>query len=188
MSALSAFQTCLQGGILLEVAADDMNVLTSSSHGKHAIGTQALNGCTCVVILGETAILLAHIQPYDGTFEQDTRRDIPKESHDHHEHALAAIAQAVRQHSDRFLAASTAWGIFACCKEDGFVQSIFRQVQSHLQAMGYNMRPVLYDEKPFLEIVPPKGEVIAYFNSSDEAELWLEGGRLWPSTQDYSER
>ncbi|KAK0257487.1 hypothetical protein B0A54_08886 [Friedmanniomyces endolithicus] len=188
MSVQSGFQTCLQGGILLEVAADDMNVLTPSSPGKHAIGTQALNGCTCVVILGETAILLAHIQPYDGAFEQDTQRDIPKESHDHHERALAAIAQAVRQQSDSFLASSTAWGIFAWCKEDGFVQSIFRQVQSHLQAMGYNMRSVFYDEKPVLEIAPPKGEVIAYFNSSSEAELWLEGGRLWPSTQARSGR
>lgn len=183
MSAQSLYEHLHTVRALLEVAPDDMQILTSCCD-KRAIGTRGLNDCTCVVILGSSAILLAHIILFPGASQQYAQRDLNSESYDHHEGVLAGIVRAIEQRSGMFpVSATKAWGIFAFNKQDGFVRSVYQQVEKHLQVAGFNMKPAFYEEQAPVESSPPKGELVAFFNKSGDAELWLERRRLWPSIQ-----
>ncbi len=57
MSSLSLFRKLREAEQLVTVGVEDVQVSSPGSN-KRAIGTQGLNGCTCVVMLG-TAILLS---------------------------------------------------------------------------------------------------------------------------------
>jgi hypothetical protein len=57
-------------------------------------------------------------------------------------------------------------------------------VQTHLDAIGYNMTPAFYQVLDAHAIVPPKGEVVSFFNKDNIAELWLERTKLWPKQQE----
>ena len=111
---------------LLEVGVDDVKVLLPDSN-EMAIGTRGLNGCTCVVILGPRAILLAHISPLPGRAadweraSEDARR---RAGDDHHRRLLGTIETLVRQNARHFPSSDTAWGIFAVDPVRGVLQSI----------------------------------------------------------------
>jgi len=166
---------------LLNVETDDLKVYfagarAGTSAGMRGIGTDSLNGCTCVVILGTTANLMAHISPYPGRCQANDERNLPQASHEHHERYMTNIAREVRLHAVHFPPSSTAWGVVG---EDN-VKSIERQVQTHLEAIGYRMRPAFYKELDDSETLPPpKGELVAFFLGS-APQLYLERDKLWP--------
>jgi len=92
---------------------DDVQVSSPGSN-KRAIGTQGLNGCTRVVMLG-TAVLLARIAPLSGSYEQrrSTNRDVRQASRDHYENSLQNVTRLVRQHAPDFPTSGAASGIFS---------------------------------------------------------------------------
>ncbi|OCK74115.1 hypothetical protein K432DRAFT_211566, partial [Lepidopterella palustris CBS 459.81] len=177
MANQSLFSSLHIAGQLLEVRMDGVDIFLPSS-GKRAIGTRGLNGCSCVVIMGSTAIILAQGR---GT-EVDLTRDLSRESHEHHEEALTAVADLVRQHNGHFPPSTTAWGIFGWSQEEGHLRSVKDQVQTHLKDMGYEMNPAFYEQMDVRAIVPPKGELVGFIRNN-VAELWLEKRRLWPMQQ-----
>ncbi|KAF2214447.1 hypothetical protein CERZMDRAFT_110751 [Cercospora zeae-maydis SCOH1-5] len=69
--------------------------------GKSAIGTENLNGCSSIVVLG-TAIILSHVAPSQPEVAAGP---------EHHEKALARIDKLFEQHRDLF-PATTVWGIY----------------------------------------------------------------------------
>lgn len=183
MANQSLFRSLHVAGQLLEVPMDDVDVFLPSS-GKRAIGTRGLNGCSCVVVLGSTAIVLAHISPYPGrASDMDLRRDLRSESHEHHEAALTTVANLVIQHKVHFPPSTTAWGIFGWSQEAGHLHSVKEQVQARLRTMGYEMMPAFYKQMDAQAIVPPKGELVGFIRN-DISELWLERTRLWPPEQE----
>lgn len=158
MAAQTPFRRLRDTGQLLRVDMDDLKVYFPGT-GMRGIGTNGLNGCTCVVILGRTAILMAHISPYPGQFQQNPEHDILQANHDHHEQYMRNIEGMVKQYAAHFPSSSTAWGVFS----ENNVKSIERQVQSHLNAIGYTMRPAFYKKLSERQAVPPKGELVAFF-------------------------
>jgi len=179
MSGPSLFRRLREAEQLLEVGVDDVQLLSPGSN-KRAIGTQGLNGCTCVVMLG-TAILLAHIAPLPGSYEQwrSTDRDVRQASYDHHEDSLQNVA---RKNAHEFPTSSTAWGIFSQGPQ-GSMQTVIQQVQTHLSSIGYEIRPAFYHEINPERARAPKGELVSFHNRSGVAELWLESRKLWPKAE-----
>ncbi|KAK3686836.1 hypothetical protein LTR37_019427 [Vermiconidia calcicola] len=184
---MSAYERLGAAASLVKVGMDDMKLLIQGS-GMRAIGTAGLNGCTCVVFLGATAILFAHIAPYDGQSTEDDSRNIHQASQDHHDRWLRAALATLRQNSDHFPPASTAWGIFSCMERPGQTpytdERIRRQVLGYLQATGYSVQQAFYREIDAGQVVPPKGEIVAMFNPG--AELYIEDKKFWPRSQGQS--
>jgi hypothetical protein len=170
-------------GQLLEVGMNESKILLPST-GKRAIGARELNGCSCVLILGTTAIVLLHVSPLPTNEQWDSSRTFHELSHGHHERFLADIAELLSVHANHFPPSSTAWGIFSRGRDSaGPVESIMDQVQTHLSASGYTLRPAFYEVLDAQTIAPPKGEVVSFFNKDKLAELWLERTKLWPKQQ-----
>ncbi|KAK6442247.1 hypothetical protein LTR95_001522 [Oleoguttula sp. CCFEE 5521] len=157
-----------------------MSSLLLPGSDQTAIGTKGLNGCTCVVILG-TAIILAHISPLPGSYDQwaGSDKDTTKASREHHDSALRNIARLVGNNAAHFPSSTTAWGIFSQSPE-GPMRSVIAQVQTQLHLMGYGMRPAFYQEIAPKDATPPKGEVVS-LHRYGVAELYLESRRLWPT-------
>lgn len=179
---VSLYNYLKQCNQLLEVGVDDDNILLPTS-GKRAIGTNGLNGCTCVVILGRS-IILSHISPLPGTYQQlaTSNRDIPQASHSHHENAISRVTELLRKHADEFPKSSTSWGIFAVSSE-GHLKSVEDQVRNHLSLLGYSITAAFYQEIDPQSVNPLKGELVAVLNKSGSAELYLESAKLWPSPE-----
>jgi hypothetical protein len=183
MSNQSLFGSLLNAGQLLEVGMNELKILLPTT-GKRAIGTRELNGCSCVLILGKTAIILLHVSPLPTNEQWDHSRTFNELSHGHHEKFLADIAEMLVEHANHFPPSSTAWGIFSRGRDSsGPVESIVDQVQTHLNAIGYTMRPAFYQVLDAQTIAPPKGEVVSFLDKDGIAELWLERTKLWPKQQ-----
>lgn len=182
----SLYQRLKDGRQLLEVGVDDKNILVYNANPRiNAIGTKGLNGCTCVVILGKSAIILAHISPYPGDFDSDTDEDLPQKSYQHHEDSLTAVTDLMKSHIRHFPASTTAWGIFADDQAAGSVTSIIDQVRDRLRAVSLEMRSAFYKEADVSGILPPKGELVSFFKDS-KAQLVMEKTQLWPQTKSSS--
>lgn len=179
MSRLSLFRSLDEKDELVKVAVDDAQVLVPA-RGKRAIGTQGLNGCTCIVVLGQ-AVLLAHIAPLPDTFWQwqHSKEDIAKAGRDHLAGSLTQVGKLIRQHGDRFPTTSTVFGIFSL-GSDGPMTFVINQSRAYFNAMGFDMRQSFYKEIAPETWSPPKGEVVAFYNRNGEAELYQETTKLWP--------
>ncbi|KAK3700532.1 hypothetical protein LTR37_015933 [Vermiconidia calcicola] len=192
MSTNSVYELFLNRQALLEVGVDDIKAFVRNTNNVRAIGTRGLNGCTCVVILGNPGIVLAHISPYSGHFREDDTRDISQISYEHHEQYLRGVAALLGQYRKYFPASSTAWGIFSYVRRGDqpprTVNSIIQQVQAHLSEMGYSMTPEFYEEKDISTIRPPMGEVVAYFDDNGVAQLYVEHRKVWPQNQQMTTR
>ena len=180
MSSGSLFHTLREAGQLLEVGMNDVNLLLPGS-GHMSIGTRGLNGCTCVVILGE-AIILAYVSPLPGNIQQLTRstQNLTQLSSEHHQRFLQAVTNLVRQNARWFPTSTTAWGVFAC-NEEGGLQSVFTQFRSHLATMGYEIRPAFYRNIDSRLVRSPKGELVG-LRRAGVSELYLEREKLWPNS------
>ena len=143
------------------------------------IGTKGLNGYTCVVILGD-GILLAHIAPLPGRYEQwtTTQKDVHQAGHKHHKRMLINVSDLVRDNARAFPTSTTAWGVFSY-GANGSLQAVIRQVQRQLATMGYEMRPAFYQELNPTNVMPPEGELVG-IRRAGVAELYLESRKLWP--------
>lgn len=172
----------------LEIGIDDVDILIrgTDSHFK-AIGTKGLNACTCVVILGESAIILAHISPYPGDFDANTSQDLPHLSYLHHESSLTTITNLMERHMEHFPPSTTAWGVFATNQESGPMQSVIDQVRDSLGAVNVDMRSVLYQEADVQNILFRKGEIVSSFTEDNKPQLILERAKLWPQIEGFSQ-
>jgi hypothetical protein len=183
MSSLSLYASLLNAGQLLEVGMNEMKILLPNT-GKRAIGTTELNGCSCVSILGRTAIILLHVSPLPPNEQGDKSQTFHERSHGHHEAFLTSVTKILMENVSHFPPSSTAWGIFSRGRDSaGPVEAIVDQVQNHLHALGYTMNPAFYEVLDAKMITPPKGEVVSFFNKDKIAELWLERTKLWPRQQ-----
>ena len=183
----SLYSRLQSGNQLLEVGPDDLNILIHDLKSRtRAIGTKGLNGCTCVVILGMSAIILAHISPYPGDFDANTSQNIPQQSHQHHETSLAAVTSLMKRYLKHFPPSTTAWGVFASNEKSGTVQSIISQVRNCLRELSLDMKCAYYQEENINNIIPPKGELISFFKDS-KPQLILERKQLWPSPDNSAE-
>lgn len=183
MQPLSLYAHIAADRQLVAVNVDQVQIFLPHLKTHRAIGTKHLNACTCVVVLGKTAIVLAHISPIPGRYNENLP-DIPALSHNHHEQMLEQVAQLVRVNATHFPSVSTAWGVFAFERNGTVstrpVQSIQQQVERHLRALGFQLRSVEYEQLAAQAVVPPKGELVAFFSRAGDAELYLERKRLWP--------
>lgn len=179
MSQLSLFRTLDEAKQLVKVAVDDAQVLVPAS-GKRAIGTHGLNGCTCIVVMGH-AILLAHISPLPGTFQQwqSAQEDVDKAGRTHLANGLEQVGKLIRQQGDRFPTTSTVFGIFSLGKR-GPMTFVISQSQTFFNSMGFDMRRSFYREIESETWSPPKGEVVAFYNRNGDTELYQEATKLWP--------
>ena len=185
MSGLSPFFHYRRERQLLEVGVDDVKVLLPESD-KIAIGTQALNGCTCVVILGTTAILLAHISPLPGRsadWERVSEAARHRAGYDHHQNFLQTIENLVRQNARHFPPPDTAWGIFAVDPDQRPLQNVVQQIETHLTTIGFGFRKAFYKEIDPNDVKSPKGELVGVRRSSGP-RLYLERSQLWPKPQE----
>ena len=174
------FSALSQKDQLLEVGVDDVKMMVPSQR-QAAIGTRHLNGCTCVVILGVTAIVMAHISPLPGNAADWTQRstsDRQKASFDHHQRFLQAIEELVKQNRQRFPASDTAWGIFSVDADRRPLSTVVDQVEKHLSAIGFTMNKSFYKEMKAEDVRPPKGEIVALFRLGKH-ELYLERTLIW---------
>ena len=179
------FQHYSESGGLLRVSMNDVKVLLPDSK-EIAIGTQGLNGCTCVVILGPAAILLAHIAPLPGSTAEWERASIEarhRATSDHHRGFLEAIEMLVRPNARHFPSSATAWGIFAVDPEQRVLQSIRNQIRTRLSSMGLSMYEAFYNELSPDKVHPPKGELVGVRHSNGPG-LYLERTQLWPKKQE----
>lgn len=181
----SRLQDYRQLGGLLEVGMDDVKILTPDS-AEMAIGTKGLNGCTCVVILGHNAILLAHISPLPGLAAgwervSDEARRIA--CSDHHRRFLTTIDTLVRQYDRYFPLPNSLWGIFAVDGERGPMQAVADQIQTVVTEMDFYMQQTFYRVMNPRDARPPKGELIGVRHPNGP-RLYLEGQQLWPKQQE----
>ena len=178
MEPSSLYTQFANSGKLLDVEVEGVQILLPTSD-KIAIGTKGLNGCTCVVILG-SAIIMAHISPIPGRFSQlvNSKADLPKASHDHHESLLARIKSLHNDNLKHFPPKSTAWGIFSV-GPDGSMKTVETQVRNALGTIGYNMNAEVYQEINPILFKSPKGEVVAYMRGNERL-LFLEKRQIWP--------
>jgi hypothetical protein len=175
MAAVSMFTQLQQAGHLLEVPMDGVQILLPES-GKFAIGTEGLNGCTCVVIVGD-AIILAHISPFPGSFSR-LPTDIPQASRDHHNDFLNRIRTLHKAYQKYFPTNTTAWGIFSTDKH-GSMKPVEDQARTALKNIGYDMRLEKYQEIDVQLWKKPKGELVGVMRGRERL-LFLERRQLWP--------
>lgn len=184
MSASTPFQHLEETNQLLEVDVDDLKVWLPDLQ-KRGIGTRGLNGCTCIVLLGEEAILMAHVSPISAGYQKGVpvpNQIIAQTSIEHHDFWLTKVAEKVKEHAEKFPASTTAWGIFSINSEGFFVEGIFQQVKDQLAKMGFSMIPEFYHMVLSSVEHPAKGEAVAFFRNG-VAELYLEDRKLWPQTE-----
>ncbi len=107
MSSLSIYSHLLKERSLLEVAVDDVQLLSSDSRVQ-GIGTKGLNCCTYVVVTGKV-VVMAHISPLPGSSQQRARgtadaQDRLMRTHHDSYHSGGRAAD--------FPTSGTSWGIF----------------------------------------------------------------------------
>lgn len=171
---------------LKEVGVDDVAILLPNSP-QIAIGTQQLNGCTCVIILGK-AIVLAHISPLPGSSQSwedhsvDNRKTAAMA---HHNDFMDRVQTLVNENMDHFPPSTTLWGVF-CYGADGIVDFTKEIVQSRLERMGYRVKTANYQEIPSEGVVHPKGQIVA-LRKKDVSELYVERKKVWPPSDEMTD-
>lgn len=159
--ASSRYEQLKRAGKLLEVEMDKADILLPD--GPVAIGTKNLNSCSGLVILGESAIILAHIAPLpphpQGASPQRIVR--PDEGENHFRGILNDVQGLYNNHKSRFPSQATSWAIFG--KFEGAVAmpeklEIARQT---FYSWGLPMKCALYNiEKASNRTNPAAGTVI----------------------------
>jgi hypothetical protein len=154
---------------LLGVKMNEVQVLRPTNE-QFAIGTQDLNWCTAMVIHGHgRAILMAHIAPLPASpGMSNVRKDWqPNTSTNFYAQWLATIKSQIQADQTLFPPVSTSCGVFSR-NEEGPLHDVIAQVRSSLAGMGYPMQPTYDDVQVRGFLVPPKGELLAYFKGGKD--------------------
>jgi hypothetical protein len=133
---------------------NDLGILLPGS-GKTAIGTQDLNGCTAIVILGD-AILVAHISPPTDPWPA---------GQDHLERHMSGITNFLTRHRNYFPEHTTTWGFFGAI-DGNPTPGVVETVTTHLSRDGLLVQPRIYKAAPGGSRGLAAGELIAAFRSN----------------------
>lgn len=130
----------------------DMNAeaILLPDSGQSAIGTENLNGCSSIVVLG-TGIILSHVAPSQpGVATSEV----------HYEKALARIDALIEKHRDLFPRATTVWGIFGKLQGEA-MQHIVQQVNDHFTKKRITTQQAFYEvAEPSARKTPGAGQIV----------------------------
>lgn len=169
-AAESRFHQLRRAGKLLEVLMNDALILLPGS-AVAAIGTQNLNGCTAIVVLGR-AIILGHIAPLPPVPEgSSAKRAVRPDEGDAHFHKLMdKIRDLYTGHRSHFPDQTTAWGIFGLLDGRTMREKEAIAIQ-RFGAMGLPHKHIYYEvQKASLRTNPAAGQA---FGILSEASSWL---------------
>jgi hypothetical protein len=131
----TVFERCQLTSGFVEVQMNDVKILyKANSRMPLSIGTQDLNGCTAIAVLGE-AVLLAHIAPTSpaGIAKEDFAKPY-----------LQRLLDAVKNQSFLFPGTTTTWGMFAFYpdgeKDDEFetyVRNFLKDIPGRMEYINY---------------------------------------------------
>ncbi|KAK0928934.1 hypothetical protein LTR29_017230 [Friedmanniomyces endolithicus] len=140
-----------------------------------AIGTQNLNGCSGVVVMGR-GIIMAHISPYP-TGRSDNGNSDGRAGMRHFAELLAEVRDLHNQHSTLFSDDAVGWGIFARFEGEVPLEHHMDLATRMFSAMGLPQQPAFYDVHiPRRDDSPPaKGTAVALRGTrTREPQLFVE--------------
>lgn len=161
-------------GHLLEVEMDTVKILLPG--GPIAIGTKNLNSCSGLVVLGEQAIILAHIAPLPphplGASSQ--RPVVPGEGEAHFKNMLNKVHGLYNIHKSRFPAQTTSWAIFGRFEAKIAMPEKLEMAKHYFASLGLPMKCAQYDiAKASDRTNPAAGTVIGVLQNR-KAYLYVE--------------
>jgi hypothetical protein len=165
----SLYHGFLQRRALVPVGMNDLGML-SRAQPQQAIGTQYLNGCTCVIILG-LSVILAHIAPFD---IDDSKFRV------HHDGFLEQIHALVRANPEEFPPESTTGIGLLAIDNTGWIAAVKHQIEERLCSMGFDTVMSFYAQDSVDTIVSPKGELVIYRDDHDQWRAAVERTFIWP--------
>lgn len=143
------YEHCRRIRILLSVGMDDIQIMHAPPQGiQRAIGTEGLNGCSCLIVSG-AAVILGHVSPLPGSTEDwegtsDAQRSAA--SLNHHTRFLERVTQLYSQHRDEFPVSTTTWGVFGRGLSP-FLEPVASMFRRHLRDLGHEMQDSYYKER-----------------------------------------
>lgn len=182
-SRTNRFRQLQQAGQLLEVKMDTAAILLPGN--LNSIGTQNLNGCTGIAVLGQ-ALILAHIAPLPphplGT---SSNRVIGADEGDKHFERLVDEVKSLFESNKRlFPARTTAWGIFGRFRGDVAMPEKVKIAEQRFSKLGLPLKPAFYDVQiASLRADPAAGTVIGLIREG-KSYLFVEDKLL--HTVDFS--
>lgn len=128
---------------LLTVDMNDAKILLPRSR-QTAIGTENLNGCTAIAILGH-AIILAHISPYPPPGSSPTQQHPDKTPGEQHlDKWLARVEGIFKAYPLMFPPETTTWGFFGVLPGQGPMVHIVQATEQHIRQLGLKLKPHYY--------------------------------------------
>ncbi len=149
---------------------NDALILLPGSGGA-AIGTQNLNGCTAIVVLGR-AIILGHVAPLPPVPEGSSGKRVvrPDEGDNHFHNLMDKIRDLYTRHQSHFPDQTTAWGIFGLLDGRTMREKEAIAIQ-RFGAMGLPHKHIYYEvQQASLRANPAAGQA---FGLLSEGSSWL---------------
>nr|POF16683.1 hypothetical protein CFP56_71324 [Quercus suber] len=144
-NVIGRFTQLERQGLIREVQMNDVQVQLPDG----VIGTQNLNGCTAIAVLGR-AIILAHIVPLPPhpLGASPNRKVEAGEGDDHFTRCLDAVRRLYDHNRELFPSRTTAWGIFGRYRGVVGMPEKLQIATQQFHKMGLPSRPAFYDVQP----------------------------------------
>ena len=170
------FERAAKARQLLEVPMNQCKTLMPDDPLKF-IGTQDLNGCTAVVILGK-AIMLSHIAPLPPASkgaDTDPQRKIgPTESPDFFTSMLRSMIAYVELNGDLFPKRTTGWGIYAVINNEDALPEREEIAERLFTAAGLPSKPLFYMTTTAVARRGPASGTVIAGKKGEATALWVE--------------
>jgi hypothetical protein len=174
---------------------DEVKVLLPGDE-YHSIGTQNLNGCTGLVVLGrgpKRGIVMGHFAPtaipeQGGSSSGESARESKTRGitrgNKHFMDQFRKVALKVSQHPEHF-EMSISCCILASFENEIPLGDLEKLAGDALSSLKIPLKTYTYNVlMPGALRKPGKGTVVAVRNDSQNSELWVEDKRKWPERDD----
>ncbi|KAK1082678.1 hypothetical protein LTR48_006828 [Friedmanniomyces endolithicus] len=170
-SAPTKFTALSTAGKLLEVNMNDVGILLPQDRVRTSIGTQRLNGCTAIVVLGQ-AIIIAHIAPLPPG--SSTTRPPSVTAGDRHFNQMMDDVQTLLMiNRAYFPPRTTAWGIFG--KFEGSSMKEKEDITTQrFAALGLTSRHIYYNVQLAQTRTKAAAGEVAVVRNDQVAALYVE--------------